>query len=311
MYVSDYTKITAIGLDVRVNPTTARTFTHSLTGDDKKYNGWHWVSAAKDQFGGTIDWDTQEVNRVGIQVIPATAEAVTVYVNALYSGFKARTQFLIVADDGHAEHATILAPMAEALGLRINVAVTGALIDSHIDWMTSAQLVDLDSRGHEVLPHGNVALTGVSLADARTLTLANRDFIGNLGLTKGLKSFVYPNGATNVEIIDMLEEEGFNIARGTVSPLTKNHAFGLDAGRMTLPHIGLSASDSAATIISRIDSDVARGDTAILMLHGIVASGATVNQVNTPVLQEILEHVADLKNAGQLRNPLMSELALH
>jgi hypothetical protein len=278
---------------------------YSFADADKQFNGWHWVSLARDQFGGTTgapNWDTKPFTVVEIRMVQNSATAVDVYVDSCYAGFKAQPKLVIYADDGYASWHDLAIPELNARGLRATHGIIAAKIDV-ATYMTSAQLEALYTTGHDLVVHGETALDLVG--DIGAEIAANQNFLLTNGWTRGAYHYVYPNGVYQLSpgdltITNALRARGFNLARGTASPRWWNSAYGLGDQDYHLPIIGGLATDAPATLLARVNNAVTRGDNAAVMFHRIVAAGATGIEYNIADLITFLDGVEALVNAGSL-----------
>lgn len=306
VYVVDYTLLTSLIMAVySTYPTDFYFQTYSFADADKQFNGWHWVSFARDQFGGTTgtpDFDTKPFTTVELRFNQAGATQTTVYIDACLAAFKARPKLIIYADDGYETWHDLAVPELEIRGMRATHGIIASLIDG-ATYMTSAELAALYAAGHDLVVHGATALDAVG--DIGADLDENQQFLIGNGWTRGAFHYVYPNGvyqlsAGDLTIANALRARGFLTARGTPSPRNWNSAYGLGDRDYHLPIIGGQAADTPATLLTRLGQAITRGDNCGVMFHRIVASGATGIEYNTPDLITFLDGVEDLVDAGSL-----------
>lgn len=101
-------------------------------------------------------------------------------------------------DDGRAQNMQLV-ELHEAFDQHITVAITSSWIDQ-ADRLTSAQVVDLHRRGHEIANHSttHASYTASTAASRATETDTCSDFIEAL-LGERPKTFVYPYGAWSAD----------------------------------------------------------------------------------------------------------------
>ncbi len=306
VYVTDYTLLSTITLAVYSTYNTDFYFQSYSFGDaDKQFNGWHWVSLARDQFGGTTgapDWDAKPFTTVELRFNQAGATQVVCYIDACFAAFKARPKLILWADDGYESWHDLGLPEVESRGLRATHGIIASLIDE-ATYMTSAELDAIYQRGHDLVVHGATALDAVG--DIGADLDENQEFLISNGWTRGAFHYVYPNGvyqlsAGDTTIADALRARGFLTARGTASPRNYNTAYGLGDAGYLLPIIGGQAADAPATLLTRVGQAITRGDNCGVMFHRIVASGASGIEYNTPDLATFLDGVVELVEAGSI-----------
>lgn len=306
VFVTDYTKLTSITLAVYSTYNTDFFFqSYSFADLDKQFNGWHWVSLARDQFGGTTgspDWDTKPFTTVELRFNQNSATPTTVYIDACFAAFKARPKLIIYADDGYKSWFDLAVPELEARGFRATHGIIGALVGTSI-FMTASDLAALYEAGHDLVVHGETALNMIS--DIAADIAANQGFLLAHGWTRGAFHYVYPNGvhqlsAGDPTIANALRARGFLTARTTATPRYWNSAYGLGARDYKLPTIGGLASDSPATLLTRVGLATTRGDDCAIMFHKIVASGASGIQYNSADLVTFLDGVKSQVDGDQL-----------
>lgn len=319
VYVQDYTKINQMTLKVSLGDSsfTNGVFqSYSMADGDKQFNGWHFVSFAGAEFGGTWgapNFETQAVAAVALEV-QAGAGGAVLYLDSFVVGWRSVARLMITQDDGYAAWFSQGLPVLEAFGLRATMSIIAALVGTAPQWVTSAQLRQAYARGHDLCPHGQNALNTLPTDDARRADIQfNVKYLEGLGLTRALKYYVYPNGVYqtapgNQGIINALKSLGIRAARGTTSPRTTKIGAGLGDNRYLLPIIGDDAATSFDTIKARLDAAVLNGDLCHLMYHDLAQSGAAGITVNVDKLARVCEYVAELQALGKLRVITASQL---
>lgn len=311
VYVPDYTLLSSIVVKVSHGVTnySAGAFqTYSFADADKMFNGWHFVGFDLAEFSGaygTPDW-TANIAAVRLSITQNSSSPAVVYIDKWVSGWVAKARIMITADDGWRSWFDYAIPVLNALGLKSTAAIISAQVDSDTQWVTSAQLASAYAAGHDLVAHGANAMSDVSFAsDADRLANinTNKDYLTSRGYTRGTEFYVWPNGVHYLAgspdgMHQLLASAGFLAARGTTSPKTHKHAIGTSDQKWLLPIIGAWASDSVATLKSRIDSSITYGATGILMYHDIVLSGATGVQSNLSSFYQVMEYIAQKRASG-------------
>jgi hypothetical protein len=252
VYVPDVTKMSACVLKVSLTDATfgeGAFQTYSFSDGDKNFNGWHFIGYTAAQFGGsygTPDFVNHDVATIRLSF--SALAATSVYVDDYRIGWSQVARLVISDDDGYASWFNHGLPVLESFGLKASMGIIGSLVGLNSSWVTEAQLADAYSKGHDLVTHGNSAMSSLPSNAARLADIkSNRDFLQTRGFTRALGMYIWPNGvyqlsAGDQTLIDMLKSEGFVCARGTTTLKTHKTAVGKSDGRWLLPVIGADSS---------------------------------------------------------------------
>ncbi|MBI2798963.1 MAG: hypothetical protein HYX63_01550 [Gammaproteobacteria bacterium] len=318
VYVPDYTLWSSFLLYVgSANFAAFSNFTYSFGAADKQYNGWHYIDTQADGWAGGTPTDftiTQQDWK--IRCIPQPSKVAVCYFDLVECAYWHRAKLLLTYDDENAGAwtDTFGIQYANTLGLKANLAIIASQVGTNVQWMTTAQVEAAYAAGNDLIVHGLHGSNGVlSNGESQVLidVLANRDYLDSNDWTRGSRFYVYPNGtyqgyAGDLSVLNPIKTAGMLAARGTVSPVTMQPKIG-SANLYYLTHIGMQAADAPATVISRIDSLIQRGQIAFLMFHDIVAAGATTTQVNSADHKTVVDAIASRMRQGLIDVPTFSQ----
>lgn len=124
----------------------------------------------------------------------------------------APTVVTITFDDGTADQLPAL-DVLDSLGLKSTLYVNSGRVSFDANYMTSGQLVGLQSRGHEIAGH---TITHVDLPSlppdlAKREICDDRVALAGMGLT--IKNFAYPFASYNATVQQIVRDCGYNSAR--------------------------------------------------------------------------------------------------
>ena len=195
----------------------------------------------------------------------------------------------IVNDDSLSSVYPMWLPMLNQYGFKAGFSTIASAVIASTGLpgssLSYSQLAQLYREGHDVIPHGDNALSSygsaaLAIADIQT----NASFLTNLGYTRGSNVYTYPNGACyysatdKTSIINYLIGAGYKAAF-LASRVTNAFPYaGINA--MRTPRYGLNATVNTTTLLANIDLAIAAGQGLTIMCHQMVPSGATVDQCN-------------------------------
>jgi peptidoglycan/xylan/chitin deacetylase (PgdA/CDA1 family) len=192
-------------------------------------------------------------------------------------------------DDGKSYSMTI-ATILESLGHRGTFAIVSSLVDTGGGWLTSAQVLDLHHRGHEIANHSKTHATYTSLTAAQRTTETDdcQTFLtGLLGIAP--RTFVYPQGAwsvaTDQELQGRFQAWGKTVATATNLPICRPLR-----GSPEPSIYRIDISDGSAAAISRAENalyHVARlpGTLVAFYMHAIDDTGTITTAQLTALVQ--------------------------
>lgn len=298
--------------------------------------GWHCISAAltggasfTKWIPGGATWGTTDFVRVRVRMDHTTTH--TPWLEAFEINYNEddKSWLSITVDDGWETAYTLGAPAFERFGLRASFAIIADLIGTP-GYMTLAQLLDLQDRGHEMNVHGPIGGTGslnnyVASPNRRAEVEADvafhRNFLVRNGLNKrgSANCYICPQGfdrfaVGNEDIRDALQAQGFvGARRSAFGRQTKRNLRGGNQWTFqTIGHEWTSDPAEAAnitTIVSRINGAATEKHDAVLMLHKFVTgAAASATEINMTNLETLLQAIADNRAAGTQENVLFSRM---
>jgi len=316
VYVVDWTLLT--NFQFRVGDTASLVnesvvYTYDIVGSTvHQYNGWHLIEigpTAWVRLAGAADVDDiirniadAGIARTRITANPEGSEQAEFYVDSVWVNGRSRPQIMIVFDDGQIGQFNIARDIINAAGLKVTFAPARTAIGG-ANFMTLANLETLKADGHAFAVHGATDLTTLPFDDAVAEVIAAQAWTDSYDPI-GRQVLIYINGNTNDALTDEWERLGIRIARHASTPSNWNgvsyfqNALAPKASAMRGIICGQVASQSVATTTSNIDDMIRNGQHGFLMYHDIVATGATVLEVNTADFQAVIDHVATRQNQG-------------
>lgn len=209
----------------------------------------------------------------------------------------------ITADDGNLSDYTEIYPMLNVYGLRASFAIARRLVGSSAAWMTERQIQELHDAGNDILVHGDLTIPSFgTFSEAMAEVAFNADYIRSRGW-RGGDIYVYPGGHAYYNAADIaatanaLRDMGFNAAYRAAEGIELRYA-GLN--RYGFRRQPVNAATTTASIEQRIDNCIATGRSMSLMLHKVVPSGATGQDTNRQIVDEIFAILANRQQAGKI-----------
>lgn len=230
----------------------------------------------------------------------------------------------IIDDDGYTEFYTYLYPLMTTYNIPIVSAYMGDFIPTmqRSGYMTEEQCQDIVDAGGEIVVHGSTNLTSMTIANAEANVLSSKRALTAHGFPSDV--YVYPNGASNVEIREMLAKY-FKCAFKTGSPQKSDTR----VNDKCVPHYFIhrcsaggyfddvsSAYGSYDTYSldyfkALVDDAVAKNGWLVLMTHAWMmpigcsyrtehdtANGVPADLDEFAVLASLIEYIQELKTGG-------------
>ena len=314
VYVEDYTKITSFTMYFYTDITYAVYYVSSAFAL-QQYNGWHLISLDTDGLfvgAGSPTVDTITVAR--IRMDSATVGA-SIILDRVVFGAGGGGLVSLQWDDANKSDYNYVAPLLAKYGLVGNFAIIAEnswMEEDSANRLTLTEAKILAESGHRLMTHGVTNLSSLTYDEAIANIQENKTAIDALGVDTDSDVYVYPGGiylraANDLSIPQYLEANGFygafttqGLAQGNNC---KNRRF-----LMSRSETGQATHPTSATILALVDSRVSTGKNVSLLAHTIVASGATSNQMNLTILDELLSGLSARQQAGALRVVSAKEL---
>lgn len=192
-------------------------------------------------------------------------------------------------DDGFLSAYEIAFPILEEAGMR----GTLYLISRHMEpplYMTRAQALDIQSRGHEIGAHTreHVRLSGLTYSEIQDEVIGSKEDLEKMGF-RGVDTFAYPFGDYNQDVLAVVKEAGFIAARGTHPGF--NHAA---TDPFQLQSKLIEKGRSIEEIRALIDRAVQEKTWLILAFHRMGDKGNRVS-ASPEMLQQIVDYLIEKK----------------
>lgn len=198
-------------------------------------------------------------------------------------------------DDGTTSHLENALPILDAANIKGSFyIITDAMSRMNINainpgtYMSPALIQKIQDSGHEIGAHSkkHPNLTGLSLAEAHEEIEGSREALLAEGFTP-VDTFVYPYGAHNTNIINMLKEAGFKGARTTIIGFNDTTT---NPYQLKIQAVGVNTT--RAQILDLIKQAKENQSWLILMLHKIDDSGDPYTS-SPALLQDIVDDIRD------------------
>lgn len=339
IYLSNMDGETSIGAKLSVSDGSAFTNWYTSPSVGMEQPGWHWVPISPPTSQTTIKWSvgggapvfgTTDFTRLRLRCDFTSSKRPVIEFYGIFENPRStKPQVVLSFDDGYDSQYNVGIPILERYRLKACCAIIADLVNA-ANYMTTGQLQNLVSRGHEMNVHGPIGGTGslnnyVSSPTRYDDVIADvsfhRDFLvsNNLAVNGSEKIYVFPqgfysfggNGSGNTEIMDALRAAGFVAARSVIA--TRNdvvpHSIASPRVEMILPIAGHSwASEGTevaniAAIIQRIRDAGQQGKHVVLMFHKVVTTTPTDGlMIRDTNLDLICSAIADEINEGRMQS---------
>jgi peptidoglycan/xylan/chitin deacetylase (PgdA/CDA1 family) len=192
-------------------------------------------------------------------------------------------------DDGLLSQYTNARPILTAAGFKASYAIiTQAVKDTSGDpaAMTWAQITQLKTDGNDIAAHTrtHADLTKLTTTQAQTEIKGSYDDLVAKGFAS--KSFVYPLGAVNPTIEQMVKNVGFSVARGSYWGMNTP-----TADKYALYDIRLDKTTTFAQAQAAIDQAFADKRWVVFEIHDVLASGGDDYAITPAFLQQVVNYV--------------------
>lgn len=326
-YIPDYTTVENVKVVLSMGDTTFANYIEGVwavgpTGHgDKMRNGWHLITVAAADWvvGGAATWN-MTINAVRFRFTNRNYPSVSkIFAASPYIHRSAIPSLLIYADDAYSSFFTHALPIFDAYGLKVNIALAKNWVGVG-GYMTLAQYLSAQSRGHEICVHSTnrVGVQLLTVQDAVADISLNQAYVRDvIGAPWGYKHFVWPNGQywitdrADMSVVDAVRDQlGMELGRTTDdvlrtttrTPLGLSNDTATKYNILTMPEIGPWSADTEATIKTAIDLVLSRRAVGSLVFHSTSPSDTYIWQ-KPRCIEAIAEYIADRVAAGKLLNP--------
>ena len=203
--------------------------------------------------------------------------------------YSPRGKIVFIVDDAQATQRTLAAPKIEAVGGKMNFAITSSFIGLSGVQMTSADVTDLYNRGHQIMSHSTTHpnMTTQTAAQRTSEWDNSKIALESLTATGAITDFVMPENASN--LTTQIEAYGrysrVFTAQNAPTIFTPGNN-GLHIGRNTW---GTSTHSLFLEWIKRIAQT---GETYVIYCHSVETAG--VSGINQTMLDEAITLASSL-----------------
>lgn len=199
-------------------------------------------------------------------------------------------------DDGKLTAFNNAVPILDRAGLKSTHYIDTGFFSSP-GYVGSAEVLDLQSRGHEIGSHtrSHPDLTKVSPDRLATELAGSRGDLLNIGITA--QTFAYPYGYYNDAVVTAVQSAGYIGARSS-----HGGANGPNQDRYQLKCMTILSTTAEADVRNWIDSAIANKTWLVLLFHDVDATGTTYS-----VAPQFFQHVVDYVVQKQVPVVTMSQ----
>jgi len=259
-----------------------------------------------------IQWFSLEIEAAGSGV-----NDVECWVDSMYIDMRARPKVLLSIDDGFASDKTEVYDYMQPKGMLATSNIISSTMSGGAE-LTEADAITMYGNGWDMCDHSSDATIPAVIAKFNIC----RDYLNSLGFTRSSDFIAYPGNGIDNDLISDVASAGYKAARGrigstsggTVAPPHIGHPDSVDQwpfNKFAFPFsISFDSSEygaSGATIKADIDAAIKSGRTCIIMMHEVVASGATGNQTDRADFRDIVDYIETKMHNGECDIVTMSQ----
>lgn len=287
IWIYKHTNVTGASAEVYLQNTYG-TFVNSMRATLNLNNvpsgqWYHWMIRPTDWTAyGSADW-SDTFSGFAIGQLGTTA----VSFDSLYQGAVGYPALVITFDDAYDNVFTLGYPIFQDRN-----AVATVFINDTYNTLTDAHIQELHGAGWVIGNHGQAHDLDGTLTEAQILSSLHymESYLTGLGVSVDPKHVAYPNGNYSAATLAAMAAYGAKTGRTTVADRFLIQDLTGKYTNYKVPAIALSASVSLATAKSYVDLAVAEGTVLCVYMHGLVPSGATGNDWDSPDLEEFLDY---------------------
>lgn len=296
VYIEDHAAISSFSLYFATNSSFTDYYLKTVV--PRAYNGWQMLTLDLSVGSPTGSPTYETITNFKLLITASSAAGASIILDRVVICSGGRTKCALIFDDGNTSDLDFAVPLLNKYGILANFALIASV--SPLE-----QFKKMAYSGHRLLVHGANSLTNLAtMQDVEDDIKANQDWVKNLGgFSNDSDVYVYPYGAflrstgDAKSIPNLLRKMGF-IGAYTVGNQRITPDRGID--RYLLPRVDLKASTVAATLLSNIDQYIDGGWCFCLMIHRVLSSGATGDNVDREVFDDVLSGIRSRVLAGKL-----------
>jgi PKD repeat protein len=216
---------------------------------------------------------------------PVTSQA-TIHVNNPNTA----AEIIINFDDGLASVYTTAFPIMQQYGIKGTVYVITEMVGSS-GYLTQAQLTALHNAGWTIANHSyrHWWMPELTTAQITTEIQTAITWLNNNGFSDGAYHFAYPYGEYDSRVLQIESQLGIKTGRtiesGTINPNG-------NINYLELPSNGFTRTITTAQWKSWVDQAIATQTTSIILLHGIVTTPRTQEDVSVTTFTAFIQYLA-------------------
>lgn len=288
--------------------------TTNITFNTSIGKGWNAWTVAIDDLVQTASGDLADIKQIFITV-DCTVNTNVWTIDSIYAHQYAKPKLCFIFDDINESDLTeaydYMYTQQEAIKAGTGIVGSSSLYSTGVDAanrLTLANCLAMKSDGWCFVNHSNdnTELDTVTTAEALAKLAICRDYIKNNGLeTNGSASMaVFPGGNYTSDLIDAMNTYNFgriatqkNAPNQFILHPSDESAQSINPRLCSLSAV-LDASFVIATFRAQMEDLTKYGGVGFIMVHGIVASGATGIQTNQADFRAAVDHAILLQQRG-------------
>jgi peptidoglycan/xylan/chitin deacetylase (PgdA/CDA1 family) len=236
--------------------------------------GYNQLRIYKNEFSntGSSSW-LNPIVTIKIALSPLSGSTTNINILSIGKGYKGVPKGSFILDDGRKEVITLAYPIFEAAGYKANCALVPSIHSGTSQ--TSMHKSDTDflyDKKWDMLSHADHSYLTQNADNGLSALTNTKNYLQNLGYTRGNDVLIYPYGDTNDAVIEVAKSLGYkfgrlasaNITQSTNGlRITNSYPFEDPMRLVTISIDGYTLTQ----IKSHIDRAITRGEAIIFMGH--------------------------------------------
>lgn len=232
--------------------------------------GWNYIILNPNDWTatGAETWENTFV-RLRLRVDPVAGQTCSLTFDAMDYDVETEPRVVFTFDDGLTNVHTNAYPIMEAAGIKgVTYVKGGAVGTDDAYYMNLSQLYTLYNAGWDVGNHSWTHPHFLTMTEVEILAeiVDTQNWLLAQGFTRSAKHFAIPNGEYDADVEAAIANSGALTVRSSIVDIFYPETYSL----LHLPAKYLVDTTTLATAIDWIDTATFKGQTVILMFHGIV-----------------------------------------
>jgi hypothetical protein len=203
------------------------------------------------------------------------------------NGANRRPFIVFVDDDGYVEYYNVLSPILESKGYVGCPAIVSSWVDSRVECMTSSQIKELQSKGHEILSHthDHLMFNTLSPDEMEYQCKTSKETLINMGFQ--VETLIYPGGndggSAGIERIKKYYKSGWRSSSGAANEQYRTLSNGFDMYRISIE------GNTLTHLKTQVDRCLSEGNLLVFMTHANIQTAE-----DTQRFRDIVDYVYSL-----------------